>query len=233
MLTLYIANKNYSSWSLRPWVLMQVLGIPFEEEIVPLVEGSCWDEYRRFSPNGRVPCLHDDNFIVWESLAIVEYLAERHRDVWPKSSQARAWARSATAEMHAGFSALRNECPMNCAVRVNLHSISAALQHDLDRLDELWADGLDRFGGPFLAGESYSAVDAFFAPVAFRIQTYRLPLSDTAAVYAGRLLGLDAMRDWYDAALGETWRELGHEQEILDSGTITEDYRSPVSFRPA
>jgi glutathione S-transferase len=84
-----------------------------------------------------------------------------------------------------------------------------------------------------LAGESYSAVDAFFAPVAFRIQTYRLPLSDTAAVYAGRLLGLDAMRDWYDAALGETWRELGHEQEILDSGTITEDYRSPVSFRPA
>jgi glutathione S-transferase len=195
MLTLYIANKNYSSWSLRPWVLMQVLGIPFEEEIVPLVEGSCWDEYRKFSPNGRVPCLHDDSLIVWESLAIVEYLAERHLGVWPKSSQARTWARSAAAEMHAGFSALRNECSMNCGVRVKMHSISTALQQDLDRLGELWADGLDRFGGPFLAGESFSAVDAFFAPVAFRIQTYRLPLSDPAAAYAGLLLGLDAMRD--------------------------------------
>jgi len=223
--TLYIANKNYSSWSLRPWVLMQELSIPFDEEIRPLLEGSCWDSYRAFSPNGRVPCLHDGGMVVWESLAIVEYLAERHRGVWPTGTEARAWARCAAAEMHAGFSALRNECPMCCGVRVELNSISSALQHDLDRVDELWNEGLDRFGGPFLTGKSFCAVDAFFAPVAFRIQTFNLHLGDTAAAYAQRLLNLESMRNWYDAALQETWRETSHDQEILAAGTIIEDLR--------
>jgi len=190
LLTLHIANKNYSSWSLRPWVLMRALDISFKEELSPLVEGSCWDDYRTFSPSGLVPCLHDGELVVWESLAIVEYLAEQHDGVWPRDTQARAWARCATAEMHAGFSALRNECSMNCGVRVQLHEISPALQHNLDRLDELWSEGLDRFHGPFLAGDSFTAVDAFFAPVAFRIQTFQLPMSDTASAYVQRLLTL-------------------------------------------
>lgn len=228
MATLFIANKNYSSWSLRPWVLMKELGIPFEEEIRPLLEGSCWDSYRTFSPNGRVPCLHDGDRIIWESLAIVEYLAESHRGVWPEDFEARTWARCAAAEMHAGFSALRNDCPMNCGVRVQLDSISPALQHDLDRIDELWREGLNRFGGPFLAGNGFCAVDAFFAPVAFRIQTFDLHLGDTASAYAQRLLNRQTMRDWYDAALRETWRETSHDQEISSAGLITEDLRAPA-----
>jgi len=207
-------------------VLMQELAIPFEEEMRPLLEGSCWDSYRAFSPNGRVPCLHDGDRVIWESLAIVEYLAESHPGVWPRESDARAWARCAAAEMHAGFSALRNECPMCCGVRVQLHSVSSALQHDLERLDELWNEGLDRFGGKFLAGNSFCAVDAFFAPVAFRVQTYQLPLGDGAKAYAQRLLGLESMQGWYDAALRETWREKSHDKEISNSGVVLEDLRA-------
>lgn len=228
MLTLHIANKNYSSWSLRPWVLMQVLDIPFHEELTPLQSGSCWDEYRKFSPNGLVPCLHDGELVIWESLAIVEYLAEQHDGVWPKNDEARAWARCAAAEMHAGFSVLRNECPMNCGVRIQIDSISPALRLNLERLDEMWNEGLNRFHGPFLAGSAFSAVDAFFAPVAFRIQTFNLPLSDKAMAYAQRLLNLDAMRDWYDAALKETWREPEHDQSMFDAGVLIKDLRVPV-----
>ena len=228
MRTLYIANKNYSSWSLRPWLLMRMLDLPFAEELVPLVEGGCWDAYRAFSPNGRVPCLHDGNHVAWESLGIVEYLADNHPGAWPRDDAARAWARCAAAEMHAGFSALRNECPMCCGVRVRLHSISSALQHDLDRINELWNEGLERFDGPYLAGADFSGADAFFAPVAFRIQTYHLPLSVTALTYAQRLLDLQPMREWYDAALKETWRELAHDQEIAASGEIIEDLRAPA-----
>jgi glutathione S-transferase len=226
LITLFIANKNYSSWSLRPWLLMQVLEIPFKEEIRPLLEGSCWDSYREFSPNGRVPCLHDDGRVVWESLAIVEYLAEHHLGVWPDGSAARSWARCATAEMHAGFSVLRDECPMSCGVRVQLHSVSSALQHDLDRIDELWNEGMDRFGGPFLAGDAFCAVDAFFAPVAFRIQTFNLSLSASATAYAQRLLDLEPMLQWYAAALKETWRESSHDRDILNAGVVLEDLRS-------
>ena len=226
--TLYIANKNYSSWSLRPWLLLKMLGIPFGEKLVPLVEGGCWDEYRAFSPNGRVPCLHADGRVVWESLAIVEYLADKHPGVWPRDDGARAWARCAAAEMHAGFSALRNECPMCCGVRVRMHAISGGLQHDLDRVNELWNEGLERFGGPFLAGGAFSAADAFFAPVAYRIQTYHLPLGTTALEYAQRLLDLAPMREWYEAALKETWRERAHDREIADAGEIIADLRAPA-----
>ena len=227
MFTLYIANKNYSSWSLRPWVLMRALAIAFDEVLEPFLEGSCWDKFRGFSPNGRVPCLHDGEIVVWDSLAIIEYLAERYDSVWPQDDEARTWARCAAAEMHAGFAALRNECSMNCGLRVQLHAISPALAHDLKRLDELWNEGLNRFHGPFLGGDSFSAVDAFFAPVAFRIQTFTLPLSDAATRYAQRLLDLDAMRAWYDAALQETWRDQAHEQELVHAGVVIKDLRAP------
>ena len=166
MYTLYIANKNYSSWSLRPWVLMTELGIPFKEVLNSFDEGSNWNKFRTFSPSGLVPCLVDGDRNIWDSLAIIEYLAESHSKVWPSGIDARTWARCATSEMHAGFFEIRNQCPMNCGVKVAFGPLDAALRKELDRLDELWNQGLSHFKGPFLAGPSFTAVDAFFAPVA-------------------------------------------------------------------
>lgn len=225
MYTLYIGNKNYSSWSLRPWVLMRELGIAFEERLVPFVPAGQPSPFATFSPSGKVPCLVDGATTVWDSLAIAEYLAESHPAVWPDAKPARAFARSASAEMHSGYSALRETCGMNCGIRVRLHAVSAALQRDLIRLDALWQDGLNRFGGPFLAGGRFTAVDAFFAPVAFRIQTYAPPLSDAARQYADRLLALGSMKSWYDAALREPWRDEDHDQEARKHGAVTQDHR--------
>ena len=226
MYTLYIANKNYSSWSLRPWVLMKTLGIPFEERLQVFQEGSNWEPFRQFSPVGLVPCLHDGSTVVWDSLGIAEYLAERHPGVWPADSAARAFARCAAAEMHAGFAVLRNICTMNCGLRIRLKEISPALQRNLDRVGELWNEGLQRFGGPFLAGPSFTAVDAFYAPVAFRVQTYDLKLGGAANSYSSRLLALPAMRSWYEVALQETWREQAHEAEATGVGTVLQDLRA-------
>ena len=225
MYTLLIANKNYSSWSLRPWVLLRMLGVAFQEECIPLGPQPAGRSIADRSPSGRVPCLVDGDTVVWDSLAIVEYLAERHAGVWPADAAARAWARCAAAEMHSGFSVLRNQCGMSCGVRVQLHGISAPLQAELGRLTALWTDGLTRHGGRYLAGREFTAVDAFFAPVAFRIQTYALPLPAAALAYAQRLLALGPMQAWYDAALLETWREPGHEHEVLQYGTVIADLR--------
>jgi glutathione S-transferase len=225
MLALHIANKNYSSWSLRPWVLLSELEIPFEEKIVPFEQGSNWNNFRTFSPNGRVPCLRDGDMLVWDSLAIAEYLAESHPAVWPSHRQARAWARCASAEMHSGFATLRDHCGMNCGIRAQLREIGPALKSDIARINELWCEGLQRFGGPYLAGNTFTAVDAFFAPVAFRVQTYGLELDRPAADYAQRLLALPSMRRWYEAALAETWRDQAHEEEAHHYGSILEDLR--------
>jgi glutathione S-transferase len=226
MYTLHIANKNYSSWSLRPWVLMKALGIPFEEASHVFTDGGSYSQFRSFSPTGLVPLLVDGDTKVWESLAIVEYLYEAEPRVWPKDKVARAWARSAASEMHGGFSALRNACSMTVGVRITMNEISPALQANLDRLTELWSEGLLRWGGPFLTGKEYTAVDAFFCPVAFRIQTYGLKLGNAAMGYARTLLSLPAMKEWYEAALKETAREPSHEDEIAMSGKTTVDYRA-------
>ena len=226
MYTLHIANKNYSSWSLRPWVLMKTLGIPFEEVLQPFDESGSYSKFRQFSPTGLVPLLRDGDTVVWDSLAIVEYLAEHHPGVWPADPVARAFARSASAEMHSGFSALRSTCSMNCGIRVRLNDIPPRLEKDLDRLDELWGEGLARFGGPFLAGPNFGAVDAFYAPVAFRVQTYAVPLNSASTAYVNRLLQLPAMQDWYAAALRETWREPAHEAEMREVGEWTADFRA-------
>jgi glutathione S-transferase len=226
MYTLYIGNKNYSSWSLRPWVLMRELGVPFEESLQPFDQGSNFETFRNFSPSGRVPCLHDQGARIWDSLGIAEYLAERHEGVWPTDAQARAWARCAAAEMHSGFSVLRNECPMSCGIRVRLDEPSPALSRDIARIDELWSEGLTRFGGPFLAGSRFGAVDSFYAPVAFRVRTYDLPLSPESRAYAERLLNLPSMRDWNAAALQESWRDDAHEAEARAIGTWIEDLRA-------
>ncbi|MBX3595959.1 MAG: glutathione S-transferase family protein [Rhizobiaceae bacterium] len=224
--TLHITNKNYTSWSLRPWVLLKTLDIPFTENLVPLPDGPSFELFRTFSPNGRVPCLTHEGRAVWDSLAIIEYLAERHPEIWPRDVDARAWARSACAEMHSSFTALRNDCPMNCGIRVAPHPFSEALRRDLFRLNDLWNDGLNRFGGPFLAGERFTAVDAFFSAVAFRAQTYGLVFEGKAKAYPQLLLDLPAMREWYEAALKETWREENHEADCIAAGAITADLRA-------
>ncbi len=226
MYDLYIANKNYSSWSLRPWVLMRELEIAFAERLIPFGRTAPWEEFRKISPSGKVPCLVDGSTMVWDSLAIAEYLAERHAGVWPAESDARAWARSASAEMHSGFGELRNRCSMSCGVRIRLRDFPAALERDVARLGALWSDGLRRFGGPLLAGKSFTAADAFFAPVAFRIQTYGIALDPAPAGYAQRLLGLQSMRDWYVDALEETFRDPPHEDEVAGMGTVIEDLRA-------
>ena len=222
---LFIANKNYSSWSLRPWVLMHELNIPFKEMLQPFVPGSNWQEFRNFSPNGMVPCLSDSETIIWDSLAIAEYLAETYPKVWPESKSARAWARCASAEMHSGFSHLRNLCTMNCGLRIELKQMTEGLKKDINRIDELWNQGLSQFNGPYLAGESFTAVDAFYAPVVFRIQTYGLKLSQPSHDYIAKILSLNSMQKWYHQALQETWREPGHEQEAQDCGKVIKDYR--------
>jgi len=226
MFDLYIGNKNYSSWSLRPWVLMRELNIPFREIVVPFGGAENRDAFRAFSPTGKVPCLVDGTMTVWDSLAITEYVAERHAGVWPAEAAARAWARCAAAEMHSGFQALRNTCGMNCGLRIRLHSIDPPLDGDLRRLEQLWAEGQARFGGPFLTGARFCAADAFFAPVAFRIQTYDPPIDADARRYASHLLGLASMKQWYAAALAETWRDAEHEVEARAIGVWTDDLRA-------
>ncbi len=221
MFTLYIANKNYSSWSLRAWVLMRELGIPFEEKLFPLGDAAV----KEFSPSGRVPCLVDGSTTVWDSLAIAEYLAEQSSKVWPDDSVTRAWARSAAAEMHSGFMDLRNTCSMNCGIRVRIDNFPAGVLADIARLDELWNDGFSRFGGPFLAGTVFTAVDAFYAPVAFRIQSYGPKMSARSLEYVNQLLGLPSMKEWYAAALEEPWRYADYEKMIHQVGTLLADYR--------
>lgn len=224
MYTLHIANKNYSSWSLRPWLLMTELGLPFDERIEPFGQVAFTD----FSPTGKVPCLHDGGTIVWDSLAITEYLAERHPGVWPLDAAARAWARCASAEMHSGFFALRDTCTMNCGLRIRVPEWPAAVSADWQRAEALWNEGLQRFGGPFLAGDRFTAVDAFFAPLAFRAQTYSPALGQAAQAYVQRLLALPGMQRWYQQALAEPWRDEPHEADARSKGEWLQDLRQPA-----
>ena len=225
MYVLITANRNYSSWSLRPWILMKGLGIAFRDRIEPFTKPSNYDEFRRFSPTGQVPVLLHEGRTIHDSLGIVLYLADRHEGVWPTDPDARAWAQCATAEMHSGFSALRGDCTMNVGVRVTPKAPSGALRLDVARIRELFADGLSRFGGPFLAGDRFTAVDAFFAPVVFRIRTYGLDVGAGQA-WVDHMLAQPAMVEWERQALAESWREEGHEAELLAAGAITADYRT-------
>lgn len=226
MYQLFIGNKNYSSWSMRPWVLMRGLGIAFTEKLTPFHLNHGEGDFKRFSPTGKVPCLVHGELHIWDSLAIAEYLAERHPGVWPSLASARAWARCASCEMHSGFGNLRNDCSMSVGIRIRLHRISGALRGELARLDTLWADGIARFGGPFLAGPNFSAVDAFYAPVATRIQTYDLPVSDASKRYVSLLLQHPAVAEWVEDGIRETWRDVPHEKDILASGEVLQDLRA-------
>lgn len=223
--TLITANRNYSSWSLRPWLLMKALGIPFEDRLEPFTKPDNYEEFRRFSPTGQVPVLIDGARTITDSLGITLYLAERHRGVWPVGEQARIFAQGAVTEMHGGFGHLRNDCTMNVGVRVTPKPMSEGLRRNVARVREIFETGLARFGGPWLAGSEFSAADAFYAPVAFRIRTYGLDVGPSGQAWVDQVLAHPAMREWEAAALAETWREESHEEELAAAGAITADYR--------
>lgn len=221
---LITANRNYSSWSLRPWLLMKALDIPFAERIEPFTKPDNYADFRGFSPSGQVPVLIDGERVIADSLAIALYLADRHAGVFPDGEEARLFAQRAVCEMHGGFAHLRNDCTMNVGVRVRPKPMRAGLQRNVERVREIFATGLERFGGPWLAGERFTIVDAFYAPVAFRIRTYGLDAGKGQA-WVDRMLNHPAMRDWEAQALAETWREESHEAELIAAGTVIADYR--------
>ncbi len=205
-LALVIGNKNYSSWSLRPWMLMKHLGLEFRELQVRLDTPEFKDEMARHGPSGKVPVLKHGNLVVWDSMAICEYLAELAGHGWPKASEARAVARSVCAEMHSGFTNLRTEWPMNARARNRRTLMTPGLEADIDRIDEIWMDCRRRFGasGPWLFGE-YSVADAMYAPVVLRFNTYRAQTSDTARWYIATALEDAALQEWVRAAQEEPW----------------------------
>jgi glutathione S-transferase len=209
---LIIGNKNYSSWSMRAWLLMTHAGIAFQEVKLRLSldEASPFKQFvAQHSPAGRVPVLIDDGFAVWDTLAIAEYLVEKFPalHLWPVAPLQRARARSLCAEMHAGFAALRNHCGMNIEASLpeigsRLMSEQADVRRDLQRIDQMWCEQLERTGGPFLFGD-FSIADAFYAPVCTRIRTYALPVSAASQAYAERMFALPAMKSWIADALDE------------------------------
>jgi glutathione S-transferase len=209
-LTLVIGNKNYSSWSLRPWIAMKAAGIVFDEVVIPLYTGIAADKQRilDYSPAGKVPILVDGAVTTWDSLAIIEYLAEKFPEagLWPSEAAARAHARSICAEMHSGFMALRNECSMNIKRPVQKRALSADAKANAGRIQEIWSNCRQRYaaGGPFLFG-GFSAADAMYAPVVHRLRTYAVDVTPAAAAYMGAMQAHPAFAEWSSAALKEKW----------------------------
>ena len=213
MLKLYIGNKNYSSWSMRPWVLLRQAGIAFEEVRVRFDSFEANSEFKRaigaVNPTGKVPVLVDGDLVVWDTLAIAEYVAETHPDkkLWPTDPKARARARSVCAEMHSGFTALRSNCPMNIEAHLPdtgalLWRDKAGVRADVQRLVDMWTALLDEHGGPLLFGE-FTVADAYFAPVCMRLHTYGLPVPTHIAAYVDRVRALPGVKAWIDEALAE------------------------------
>jgi glutathione S-transferase len=206
-LTLVIGNKNYSSWSMRPWIAMKVAGVVFEETLIPLYEPGSRERVLAFSPTGKVPVLVDGATPVWESLAILDYLAETTpAALWPADPAARGHARSVAAEMHAGFAPLRRHCPMNMWRPVKPRDLTPEAAGDVRRIEAIWADCRMRFGngGSFLFG-AFGAADAMYAPVVARFHTYGIAVGPIAQAYMEAVRALPAWVEWRQAALAETW----------------------------
>jgi glutathione S-transferase len=204
---LVIGNKNYSSWSLRAWLFMKHVGVEFQEILVALDSADTREQLDRYGPSGRVPVLRQGKLCVWDSLAICEYVAELSGKGWPKAREARAVARSVSAEMHSGFTTLRSLWPMNARARNRRTAVTAALEADVERIDEIWNDCRVRFGkddGPWLFGE-YSVADAMYAPVVLRFNTYSARVSQTARWYMATVLEDAALQEWLQAAKQEPW----------------------------
>jgi glutathione S-transferase len=207
-LHLTIGNKNYSSWSFRPWLALKVAGIPFEETVIPLYVPGSREQLLAHSPAGKVPILQDGAVTVWESLAILEYVAEKFPEagLWPRDPAARAHARAIAGEMHAGFMPLRSQCPMNTRRPVKKLEPSAETAANVARIDAIWSDCRARFGGggPFLFGP-FSAADAMYAPVVSRLHTYDIGVGAASTAYMQAMMSLPAWQEWCAAALKEEW----------------------------
>ena len=205
-LILYVGNKNYSSWSLRPWIAMEAAGVPFTDRVIPFDFAAGNPEFHKISPTGRVPVLHDGGVRVWESLAIIEYVAELFPDagIWPRERAARAEARAISMEMLSGFRALRNACPMNMRRQPGAIDLPDGVTDDVARIGTIWKDALARSGGPFLFGD-FCAADAMYAPVVNRLEIYRLTEDETMLAYMERVKAHPAWRKWRAAALAEPW----------------------------
>ncbi|HZS65028.1 MAG TPA: glutathione S-transferase family protein [Xanthobacteraceae bacterium] len=205
-LRLVIGNKNYSSWSMRPWMAMKGTGMTFEETVIPLYEPESKAAILRYSPAGKVPILVDGDRQVWESLAIIEYLAEKfpERRLWPDDAGARAHARAISAEMHAGFMPLRRHCPMNFRRQPKARELTAEVKADVARIEAMWTDCRKRYGGPFLFG-SFGAADAMYAPVISRFHSYRVEVGAAARDYVNAVMALPAWHEWSAAAHAEPW----------------------------
>jgi glutathione S-transferase len=207
-LKLVIGNKNYSSWSMRPWLALRANNIPFEEVFVSLYSGAA-DKQRilDFSRSGKVPILVDGDVTVWDSLAIIEYVAERfpEKQLWPEHPAHRAHARAISAEMHSGFAALRNECGMNLHRPIGAIALSDEARANIARVEEIWGECREHYGqsGPFLLG-AFGAADAMFAPVVHRFRTYAVPVSKKTQRYMDTMMALPAFAEWTKAALAET-----------------------------
>jgi glutathione S-transferase len=215
MLTLVIANKAYSSWSFRPYILMRHFDIPFAEITVPLAQETTRAEISRYTPSAKCPALIDGDLTIWDSLAIVEYLAEIRPDiaVWPKDKAARAMARALSAEMHSGFMGLRAHLPMNMRRPVKARALTAEAAADVARIEAAWATARRQFGqsGSCLFG-AFSAADAMFAPVVSRLHTYDVGVSAESRAYMDKMMALPAWRDWQVGAAAESWRIEKYEQ---------------------
>lgn len=213
---LIIGNKNYSSWSLRPWLAMKVAGITFEEEVIPLYEPDSPERVAKYSPVKKVPVLIDGDVTVWESLAILEYLAEKYPSagMWPADTKARAQARTVSNEMHAGFQALRKNCPMNLWLPPKPRAHAPDVLQDADRIEAIWADCRTRFadGGEFLFG-AFSAADAMYAPVVARFYNYGFSVSSETKSYMKAVMALPAWAEWKQAAFAEPWVMQGNEPD--------------------
>jgi len=207
-LTLVIGNKNYSSWSLRPWIAMKVAGIPFAEVVISLDAPDFKERLSKISGTGKVPALADGDVHVWESLAILEYLAEKftHAGLWPAGAAARAHARAIASEMHAGFVPLRRHCPMNIWRPVKKRELTPEVATNVRRIDAMWTDCRQRFGdgGPFLFGK-FCAADAMYAPVVSRFHTYAVEVGAPARAYMNAVMALPAWAEWTSAAVKEPW----------------------------
>jgi glutathione S-transferase len=205
-LKLILGNKNYSSWSLRPWIAMKVAGIPFEEVVIPLYEGEWVAELAKYTPAGKVPVLIDGEQAIWESLAILEHLAEKFTkaQLWPSDPAQRTHARVVSAEMHAGFAPLRKNCPMNMWMPPKPRPQSDEVMADVRRIEDIWRECLARSGGPFLFGQ-FGAADAMYAPVVARFHNYGLPVGEGTLGYMTRVRALPAWKEWRQAALQEPW----------------------------
>lgn len=204
---LYIGNKNYSSWSFRVWLTLKAKGVAFEEDLRPFDVENEYADYAAFSPTLKVPVLADGEATVWESLSILEYIAETfpNHGLWPAGLEDRAFARSISNEMHAGFLALRAACPMNMRRKVESIPIDRFVKKDIVRIEQIWTECLDTYGGPFLMGPEFTIADGMYAPVVNRFQIYQLSEAPAVAVYTEALTGLPAWIEWAAASEKEPW----------------------------